>query len=208
MRLVSLKLKNYRQFKEAEIEFPDGVTGIVGLNGSGKSTIIEALAFALYGTDAARTDKLGIRRVGSAPGSAVEATLELEIGGTAYTISRQLKGQSQTGAGSIIANGKVIADSVRGLDKEIKYLLGMDFPSFKTSFLAKQKELNALTELTPNQRKDVIIRMLGIDSIDKAIDLIRKEAREKKLEVEAMRKSLKDDNVLTSEAQALTNKIA
>jgi len=203
MRLISLKLKNYRQFKHTEIEFPDGVIGIVGLNGAGKSTIIEAIAWVLYGNNAARTDKQGIKRAGAAPSSSVEGTLELEVGGTAYKITRLLKGQSQTGAGSITANGKIIADSVRGLDKEIQYLLNMDYPSFTTSFLAKQKELNALSDLTPKQRKDVIIRMLRIDSIDKAIDLIRKEAREKKLEAEVLRKSLKDDNILTSEKQAL-----
>jgi exonuclease SbcC len=207
MRLVSLKLKNYRQFKNAEIEFPDGVIGIVGLNGAGKSTIIEALAWVLYGNAAARTEKQGIKRAGAPPSSAVEATLELEISGTAYKITRLLKGQSQTGTGSISANGKILADSVRGLDKEIQSLLGMDYPSFTTSFLAKQKELNALSDLTPKQRKDVIIRMLRIDSIDKAIDLIRKEARDKKLEVEIKRKSLKDDNALVSEKQALVIQI-
>jgi len=44
MILKTLKLKNFRKFKDSTIDFPDGVTGVVGLNGAGKSTIFEAIA--------------------------------------------------------------------------------------------------------------------------------------------------------------------
>ena len=57
MRISSIRLKNYRQFKEAHIEFPDGVIGLVGLNGTGKSSLVEAVAWALFGNIASRTDK-------------------------------------------------------------------------------------------------------------------------------------------------------
>ena len=62
MILKSLILKNYRKFKEVTIDFPDGVTGVIGLNGVGKSTIIEAIAWALFGTVAARTSSDLIKR--------------------------------------------------------------------------------------------------------------------------------------------------
>ena len=58
MILKNLTLKNFRKFKDATIEFPDGVTGVVGLNGAGKSTIFEAIAWVLYGSVAARTSYL------------------------------------------------------------------------------------------------------------------------------------------------------
>ncbi|NKB17754.1 MAG: AAA family ATPase [Pseudanabaena sp. CRU_2_10] len=44
MRLISLGLENFRQHKSTEIHFPNGLTGILGANGSGKSTILEAIA--------------------------------------------------------------------------------------------------------------------------------------------------------------------
>lgn len=52
MELVSLSLTNFRQFKEAEIDFAnggDGVTIIHGQNGSGKTTILKAFPWILYG---------------------------------------------------------------------------------------------------------------------------------------------------------------
>lgn len=202
MRLVSLNLKNYRQFKEAAIEFPDGVIGIIGLNGVGKSSLVESIAWALYGNIAARTEKEGIKRVGAPAAANVEVELELEINAVPYRTSRALRGVNQIGQALLLSQNKIMAESVKGVDAEINYILGMDCKAFYTSFFAKQKELNALTVYTPAERKNVIIRMLRIDAIDKVIDLIRSETREKKLEAEVLKKSLKDENLLESERLA------
>lgn len=199
MRLKSLSLKNYRQYQDSSIEFGDGITGIVGLNGAGKSTIVEAIAWTLYGNNAARTGKEGIKRTSAAMNASVECQLIMEVGGIEYKIVRVLKGSSQSGDASIIANGKILADSVKGVDKEVGHLLGMDWKSFYTSFFAKQKELNALTDLTPTARRDTIIRMLRIDAVDKIIDTIKKKVREHKLELDVLKKSLKDSNQLLAE---------
>lgn len=208
MRLKSLSLKNYRQYKESVIEFGDGITGVVGLNGAGKSTLVEAIAWTLYGNNAARTGKEGIKRTTANISSSVESVLIMEISGTEYKIVRVLKGASQTGDASMFANGKMIADSVRGVDKEVNHLLGMDWKSFYTSFFAKQKELNALTSLTPTSRRDVIIRMLQIDAVDKVVDSVKKKVRENKLELDILKKgiSLKDENLLITEKLVIEKK--
>lgn len=190
MRLKSLSLRNYRQYKDSTIEFGDGITGIVGLNGAGKSTLVEAVAWTLYGPNAARTGKEGIKRSTAPLTSSVETELIMEIGGTEYKIVRVLKGGSQTADASIFAGGKIIADSVKGVEKEVSYLLGMDWKSFYTSFFARQKELNALTELTPASRRDTIIRMLRIDAVDKVIETIKKEIKNKKLELDLLKKKV------------------
>jgi exonuclease SbcC len=55
MRLNSLSMKNFKKYRGAvKVEFQDGLTGILGGNGSGKSTIVEAIAWALYGSRAWR----------------------------------------------------------------------------------------------------------------------------------------------------------
>lgn len=206
MRLVSLKLKNYRQHEESLIEFPDGLIGIIGLNGAGKSSLIESIAWTLFGNLAARTDKEGIKRTSAPLNSSVETSLEIELNGNYYQVQRVLKGDKQTALASIIANGKVIADSPKACDKEIEYLLGMDYKSFYTSFFARQKELNALTDLNPNQRRDIIIRMLRIDAIDKTIDMIRSDSRDQKMQAEVLKKSLKDPNFLEGQKMAFEKK--
>ncbi len=195
MKLKSLSLKNYRQYEDSTIEFGDGITGIIGLNGAGKSTLVEAIAWTLYGPNATRTGKEGIKRSTAPLTANVETQLIIEIGGTEYKIVRVLKGASQTADASIITGGNVIADSVKGVEKEVGFLLGMDWKSFYTSFFAKQKELNALTRLQKSERQEVIIRMLRIDTIDKVIDLVRKRLREGKLELENLKKVMTSRDV-------------
>jgi exonuclease SbcC len=210
VRLKSLSLKNYRQYKDSVIEFGDGLTGIIGLNGAGKSTLIEAIAWTLYGPNAARTGKEGIKRSTAPLTASVETQLIMEIGGTEYKIVRVLKGSSQTADASIIAGGHVIADSVKGVEKEVNYLLGMDWKSFYTSFFARQKELNALTEQKPAERRDTIIRMLRIDAVDKAIRSINEQRKTHKLELDLLIKkiSLKMPAELEVEKMVLENKVA
>ncbi|WP_424356613.1 AAA family ATPase [Methanocella sp. MCL-LM] len=48
MIIRRVSLKNIKSYKEAEIELPEGITGISGLNGSGKSTVLEAIGYALF----------------------------------------------------------------------------------------------------------------------------------------------------------------
>src|SRR5437660_11744430 len=50
MKLLTLKLTGYRQFLEPTVlHFPDGLSGMCGHNGVGKSKLIEAIGYALYG---------------------------------------------------------------------------------------------------------------------------------------------------------------
>ncbi len=48
IEITALKLKNVKSYKDAEIKFTQGINGIVGDNGHGKTTILEAIGFALY----------------------------------------------------------------------------------------------------------------------------------------------------------------
>ena len=52
MILDRLELNNFKRFRHEEIEFQDGITGILGNNGTGKSSLVQAIFFALYGVQA------------------------------------------------------------------------------------------------------------------------------------------------------------
>src|SRR5439155_743483 len=80
MQLLRLRLVNFRQHADTELEFGPGITGIIGPNGSGKTTILEAIAWALYGAQAVRGDKDSIRRLGAKGRAGVEVDLEFRRG--------------------------------------------------------------------------------------------------------------------------------
>ena len=65
MRIKELKLRNYRKFKNISLSFTPGTNLIVGSYGSGKTTLIEAIGFAIYGDLLMGADLLNVLRFGS-----------------------------------------------------------------------------------------------------------------------------------------------
>jgi exonuclease SbcC len=184
MILKSIHLKNFRKFKDSYIEFPDGVTGVAGLNGVGKSTLFEAIAWALYGPVAARTSTEHIKREGTAPSDPCRVELEFIFDDDAYHIVREMSGKTLAASGSATVNGKLIVNGAEVLSKFIQKKLGMDWKSFYTSIFAKQKELNTLSSMNPSERRQLILRMLGINAVDDIISQIRSNIKEKKTLIE------------------------
>ena len=194
MILKSIRLKNFRKFKDCLIEFPDGVTGIVGLNGAGKSTMVEAVAWTLYGPVAARTSTDQIKREGAAPSDPCRVELEFIFDEDTYHIVREMSGKNLSASGSAIVNGKLAANGAEVLSKYIQKKLGMDWKSFYTSIFAKQKELNTLSSMNPSERRQLILRMLGINAVDDIISEIRSDTKEKKNLVEKLGNDLVDEH--------------
>jgi len=194
MILKTLTLKNYRKFKNVLIEFPDGVTGVLGLNGVGKSTIFEALAWVLYGSVAARTSTDQIKREGSLPTDPCRVELDFIFEDDNYRIVREMKGKNLTAQATATVNGKIAATGAEIVSKYIQKRLGMDFKSFFTSIFAKQKELNTLSSMNASERRPLILRMLGIDSLDEVIKEINSDKRNKLSLIEKLTQDLVDEN--------------
>jgi len=193
MILKSIHLKNFRKFKDSYIEFPDGVTGVVGLNGVGKSTVFEAVAWTLYGPVAARTATDQIKREGAAPSDPCLVELDFIFNDDAYHVVREMSGKNLSASGSVTVNGKLAANGAEVLSKFIQKRLGMDWKSFYTSIFAKQKELNTLSSMNPSERRQLILRMLGINVIDDIISEIRSDIKDKKTVVGKLSDDLVDE---------------
>ncbi len=149
--------------------------GILGLNGSGKSTIIESIAWALFGNveEVVRTGKDSIRRTGASPSEPCAVTLEFELGGTEYRVNREMGGKSLSMRAELRTEDKVLAVDDKPVKRMVEKLIGMDHKSFFTSVFAIQKELNALQNIAAGERKKVVLRMLQIDGLDDILAAIR-----------------------------------
>ncbi len=196
MKLISLDLTNYRRFKEASLLFPDGVIGILGMNGVGKSTIIEAIAWALFGNQPTivRTQKEHLKRFGAATNEVCEVKLGFELDGDKYLLVRKMAGKNYSTTAEVTVNGTPVASTTKAVTALIEAKLGMDYQAFYTSVFAKQKELNALSTLDPNKRKKLILRMLNIDSIDKAMISVRRDSRDYQTRLKELRSMLLSDD--------------
>ncbi|MCX5726932.1 MAG: AAA family ATPase, partial [Candidatus Saganbacteria bacterium] len=185
MIIRRLLLNNFRRFRHLDLtDLPVGLIGIIGENGSGKSTILEAVGWALYGTYALtdRTGKEGVKTQGVDADSSCEVELEFEMAGDTYKVVRRLQGKRALAQAFVYKNGKdeAVAEREDGVNTYISKLFGMDRNTFFASVFARQKELDLLTSQDPAQRQQIIRRLLRIDLIDLAIKDIRQECRQKK----------------------------
>jgi DNA repair protein SbcC/Rad50 len=179
MRILYLELRNYRRFKQLKLQFPDGIVGILGLNGAGKSTVIESIAWALFGNvdEVVRTTRDNVKRAGAGPQENCEAILEFELGGSEYRLERMMGGKNLSMKAELRTKSKILAEGDKPVRKMVEKLMGMDHKSFFTSVFARQKELNALQNVAAGERKKVVLRMLRIDGIDTVLADIRADKR-------------------------------
>src|SRR3982750_3023331 len=173
MRLNSLRLINFRQHCDSYISFDTGLTGIIGANGSGKTTILEAIAWALYGQDAARGRKETIRSLRAGPGAKVSVELDFELGGHRYRVKRGL-----TQAELFLDGAEApVANSLSGVTDVLRRRLGMSREEFFNTYFTGQKELDVMAAMAPSERAQFLSRVLGYERLRVAQRLVKDRAR-------------------------------
>lgn len=177
MLLHRILMKNFRRFRDVEIDFRDGITGIVGNNGAGKSSIVEAILFALYGVRSSGVRGDFILSSTAGPRDRAEVRLDFSAGGQDYSVVRTFrkgKSSSQHEAQLFMA-GDLLADGVSAVEAEVTRVLGMGPVDFKNTIYAGQKDLLSLLDDDPAGRKRWFMRVLGIDYLKEESDAILKE---------------------------------
>ncbi len=197
MKIISLAMHNFRKFKDIEINFPEGVIGLIGNNGTGKSTIIEAIGWAIYGNRASRTTKEQIKRQGASKQDDCWVKLTFEMNGNLYEVFRIISGNSADAR--VKVNGLIAASTSQKVTEFLEKRIGMDYDSFYTSIVAKQQELNALSDKSPAERKKSMLKMLKIDVLEEAIKRVREDRRSREKILDYIERNLKNIDELEKE---------
>ncbi len=181
MIIDRLVLKNFKRFRDQTICFHDGITGILGNNGTGKSSIVQAVFFALYGVQATGISPDYIVSSFVSPKERCEVRLDFRMGGEGYTVVRTFKkGKSVQHDATFHKDGQLRATGVSQVETEVRRTLGMGPVDFKNTVYAAQKDLLTLLENTPGKRREWFLRALGIDYLNTESQKILKERIDEK----------------------------
>lgn len=184
MILHSISLKNFKRYRDTRIEFAEGLTGIIGKNGSGKSTVFEAILLALFGE--IPFNKEYLRSSAAGPQEAVSVELDFEMSGKRYTATREFRGKQLAPGGSLRDGaGTLIASGQREVTAAVERILGVGRDAFTRSVFSGQKELGAISSATGGERRLLVRRMIGMDRIDDVQKLVRERRTELRATVEA-----------------------
>ena len=171
MKLNKIKLQNIRSYLSEEIEFPEGSVLLSGDIGSGKSTILLAIDFALFGLRKGSLSGGSLLRNGKNVGG---VELYFEIDGKNVVVKRNLKRRNDSivqNAGYIILNGVKkdgtaleIKDSVLNLLNYPRELLTKSKSLvYRYTVYTPQEEMKAILLGDREIRLDTLRRVFGID---------------------------------------------
>jgi exonuclease SbcC len=193
MRLISMRMQNFRQHEDTNIVFETGLTGIIGPNGAGKSTILEGIAWALYGNAAARGTRDSIRFSGAKPRSSVRVQLVFDLAGHRYRVVRGL-----TSAECFLDDADApIASTISGVSELLQRRLGMSRSEFFHTYFTGQKDLDVMAALGPVERARFLSRVLGYDKLSTAQELVRERRRALVAEANGLKQGMPDTETVS-----------
>jgi exonuclease SbcC len=166
MIIESMVMKNFKSHRDTKLEFNTGISIIMGGNGSGKSSILEAVSFALFKQHSGKK----IEQLITIGQNKMSVELIFTSNGRKYRVLRERSKNSSKAKLEIGDKGRFqnLLSGDKQVTEEVQGLLEMDGDLFLNAVYVRQGEIANLVDKTPAEKKQVIGKLLGIDSLEKA----------------------------------------
>lgn len=174
--------------------FESGITAIIGPNGSGKTTVLEAIAWALYGQPAIRGQRDGVRFLGAGARAQVEVELDFELGGHRYRIKRGLT----TAAVYLDGADSAVANSISAVNELVTRRMGMTRAEFFNTYFTGQKDLAVMAAMGTTERAQFLSRVLGYERLRTAQEIARETRRRIGAEIVGLRSAMPEPETIAS----------
>jgi exonuclease SbcC len=190
MILRSVELTNFVSHDSTEIDFATGVNLIVGNNGAGKSSIVDAIKFALFNERRSGNTQDMIKK-GKLEAS---VTLNFNMGGLDYELYRSIAVRRGAKEAWLKSGGSMIAETSEGVTSQISRILGMSKDIFLNSVFVRQGDIDSLISEEPRKRKDFLSKVINIERLGKQASKISEYIR--RIDMESARFKYSDDRFL------------
>lgn len=179
--IENIRSHEYLEFEPASI----GVTAISGENGAGKSTIVDAFSWSLFGTRLhGLRNKNYIREGVDAKEKTVQVTSYIKVGNTDFMIKRKITSNEGACECKVFSYNEEIGDwefesgpAVTHAESFIRSILNIDEKGFLSSVFIQQKQVDQIVSASPTERGQVIEKLIGVSAITESTKLAREESR-------------------------------
>lgn len=161
--LVSLKMRYFRKHEELTVNFTDGLNTLKGENESGKTTILEAVRYALFGANYLR-DTLAETVTWGHKESELSVELVVRSRDQVYQFNRAKSGAEVTGSDGtkITGQGKVTDFAAE--------LLGCDVKVADLLMMASQSDLRGALDEGPTAVSGLMAKLSDFSTLDKLLE--------------------------------------
>ena len=208
MKLLRLELSAFGAFAERlDLDFtaiaPDALFLIHGPTGAGKTTILDAICFALYGETSAEGERKPgqLRSDHAAPATDTRASLDFELRGKHYRVERQpeFERAAKRGGGLTRQPAKAalferqgetsvpLAARTQEVTHRIRELLGVDLRQFRQTALLPQGQFRRLLSAESKERRAIMASLFQLNALEELQDYLKERARAIKAEYDQLK---------------------
>ena len=214
--IESIMTRGFRRLQlEQPVTLEKGLTIIRGSNEAGKSTLIEAILFGLYGDanlpNNFRKPIVGAGRVTLSDliaHGARRAVIEVvfKVGDRRYKVYRVIERRGQSASQvearliDLTAN-RIIATGVQPVAREVEKIIGVSWKEMLATNIVAQKDLEHLINLGTRGREAIINMMMGLESFNEAKKRAIEEKNRLTRELESTEKELENKRELLKELE-------
>ena len=196
MRPHRLTLEGFTSFREKlELDFAGlDLFAITGPTGAGKSSLIDAIVFALYG----QVPRVGddYKQLISHGAERLSVMLEFGVGKERYRIARTVRPDkpSQQRFERITSGPpEPIADRVKEMRGEVDRILGLDYDGFTRSVVLPQGQFDAFLKGEPKERRKILVGLLNLSVYERMQQIANQRSSTARSEADFIKRQLETD---------------
>ncbi|MFO7872779.1 MAG: AAA family ATPase [Candidatus Undinarchaeales archaeon] len=205
--ITKAKLKNWRSHLDSEFKFSGGVNTLLGIMGSGKSSVLDGICFALFGTfPALNQRKVKIDEIiRNKPNQAKEASVEVEFlrDQEVYSVKREIKYGKGTSGAEIRKNGDLLeAENSQAVTEYVSKILQTKYDVFSRAIYSEQNNIDEFLTMPKGRRMEKIDNLLQIDKFESARKKVTTVANKIGQELES-KKEMSEEILTEEDRQAI-----
>lgn len=191
MKPIRLELKEFGPYKDEIIEWDkiinEPIFLITGKTGSGKSTLFDAITYALYNKTTGGKDIASLRIKTAADKDKTQVNFDFELSGKRYRIERTLAylktGNKNLTSGKVVLmeynseKQDIIATKEQEVKEKIEELIGLDDKQFCQIIILPQGKFKEFLLSKSSEKKETLRSLFNTYFYQKFVDLVQEQAK-------------------------------